>query len=73
MDIEGFEQKAQKGAIRLLESATEISGAIAAYHTHEAEDEIRSLLEEKNFKTQTTKGFLFFEDEMRCVLIRFYS
>ena len=71
MDIEGYEQKTLKGARHLLENATNLSGAIATYHTHDARQEIKATLEEKHFVTETTPGFLYFDQEMRRGIIRF--
>ena len=71
MDIEGCEQKTLKGARHLLENATNLSGAIATYHTHDARQEIKAILEEKHFVTETTPGFLYFDKEMRRGIIRF--
>ncbi|MCD8317736.1 MAG: FkbM family methyltransferase [Paraprevotella sp.] len=71
MDIEGYEQKALKGAERLLSQVPDISGSVCVYHTREAETEIRSFLEDHHFRTRLTPGYLYFENELRRGVIRF--
>lgn len=64
LDVEGAEIDSLKGASKVLENSKHVKCAICAYHRKNAEKDIRALLEEKGFYTTTTKGYMFFKEDM---------
>ena len=71
MDIEGSEQRALLGAEHLLATAPRLSGSVCVYHTHDAEQEITSMLHAHGLHTQITPGYLYFGNELRHGIARF--
>lgn len=71
MDIEGYERKALKGAVHLLEHGRQIGGSVCIYHLHDNKKVIESELKNFNLKTSIQPGYLYFEKEMRSAVIRF--
>ena len=71
MDIEGSEQRALLGAERLLATAPRLSGSVCVYHTHDAEQEITSMLHAHGLHTQIAPGYLYFGNELRHGIARF--
>lgn len=68
MDIEGYERKALKGAVYLLEHGWQIGGSVCIYHLHDDKKVIESELKNFNLKTSIQPGYLYFEKEMRSAL-----
>lgn len=64
LDVEGAEIDSLKGASKVLENSKQVKCAICAYHRKNAEKDIRAFLEEKGFYTTTTKGYMFFKEDM---------
>lgn len=64
MDVEGAEVDSLKGASRILTNSKNIRCAICSYHRKGAEKEIRDILEENGFFTTTTKGYMFFKEDI---------
>ena len=64
MDVEGAEIASLNGAASVLKNSTNIKCAICAYHRKNAEKDIRLILEEHHFYTTTTKGYMFFKEDM---------
>ncbi len=64
LDVEGAEIPSLKGASKLLANRNHMKCAICAYHRKNAEQEIRELLEGYDFYTTTTKGYLFFKEDV---------
>lgn len=64
MDVEGAELSSLSGAASVLERSKDIKCAICAYHRKNAERDIREILEQKNFYTSTTKGYIFFKEDL---------
>ena len=64
LDVEGAEISALKGASRILTNSSNIRCAVCAYHCKNAERDIRELLEKYHFKTSTTRGYMFFKEDM---------
>lgn len=64
MDVEGAEVPALKGASRVLENSSKVKCAVCAYHRKNAERDICRLLEEHHFYTSTTKGYMFFQEDI---------
>lgn len=58
MDIEGAEKSALAGAARILESSANIRCAICSYHCKEDERDIRGILDNHGFVTDTSKGYM---------------
>lgn len=71
MDIEGSEQRALLGAEHLLATAPRLSGSVCLYHTHDAEQEITSMLHAHGLHTQITPGYMYFGNELRHGIARF--
>jgi hypothetical protein len=68
MDIEGYERKALKGAVHILEHGQQIDGSVCIYHLHDDKKVIESELKNFNLKTSIQLGYLYFEKEMRSAL-----
>lgn len=64
LDVEGAEISALEGASRILTNSSNIRCAVCAYHCKNAERDIRELLEKYHFKTSTTRGYMFFKEDM---------
>lgn len=64
MDVEGAEVSALIGASTVLKNSKNIKCAICAYHRKNAEKDIRRMLEENHFYTTTTKGYMFFKEDI---------
>ncbi len=64
LDVEGAEIDSLKGASKVLDNSKHAKCAICAYHRKYAEKDIRVFLEEKGFYTTTTKGYMFFKEDM---------
>lgn len=64
MDVEGAEIDSLKGASKILENSENIRCAICAYHRKNAERDIRAFLESKGFFTMTSKGYMFFKEDI---------
>ncbi len=64
LDVEGAEIASLKGASRVLANSRNVRCAVCAYHRKHAEREIRKLLENHHFYTSTTKGYMFFKEDM---------
>ncbi|MFP3153756.1 glycosyltransferase [Lachnospiraceae bacterium ZAX-1] len=64
MDVEGMEEECLRGATRILFDSTNIKCAICSYHKRNAEQNIRLILEKYGFYTTTTKGYMFFLDDI---------
>lgn len=60
MDIEGYEQRALIGMKRVLERNPQAILLVCAYHTNEAEDEIRQILEPLGYTGACRAGEMFF-------------
>ena len=71
MDIEGYEQKALKGADGLLKSAEAISGSVCLYHKHEDCKTIPAMLSACGLKAEVQPGYMYFGGEMRHGIVRF--
>lgn len=72
MDIEGYERKALKGAIALLNLSKNVSGSVCIYHHHDDECVIGNMLSQIGLKTEIQPGYLYFEREMRSAIMRFW-
>lgn len=68
MDIEGEEENALIGARRVLEDNSNIKCAICAYHRKNADVRISRYLEELQFKVTTTKGYMFFREDIDSLI-----
>lgn len=64
LDVEGAEIPSLKGAENILSNSKNIRCAVCAYHRKNAERDIRELLEEHHFYTTTTKGYMFFKEDL---------
>ena len=64
MDVEGAELSSLRGASSVLDKSKNIKCAICAYHRKNAEKDIRRILEQKNFYTSITKGYIFFKEDL---------
>ena len=64
LDVEGAEIPALKGASRVLENSRKVKCAVCAYHRKNAERDICRLLENYHFYTSTTKGYMFFKEDI---------
>ena len=64
MDVEGAEIDSLIGAASVLENSKKIKCAICAYHRKNAERDIRNILEQHHFYTSTTKGYMFFKEDL---------
>lgn len=64
LDVEGAEIASLKGASRVLANSRNVRCAVCAYHKKNAERDIRRLLESCHFYTSTTKGYMFFKEDM---------
>lgn len=64
LDVEGAEIPALKGASKVLENSSKVKCAICAYHRKNAERDISRILEDHHFYTSTTKGYMFFKEDM---------
>lgn len=64
LDVEGAEIPSLKGASKILENSRNIKCAVCAYHRKNAEKDIREILEGHGFYTSTTKGYMFFSEDM---------
>lgn len=62
MDIEGCESRALRGAKRTLEQ-NDVKLDICVYHNVNDEEEIKSLLEEFGYHTETSQGYMVFVTE----------
>ena len=71
MDIEGYERKALKGAISLLNSSDDISGSVCIYHLHDDESVISDILSQANLSLINVPGYLYMQWTMRHAIIRF--
>lgn len=60
MDIEGEEIKALNGAKRVLFENKHMKCSICAYHRHGDEDRIKQILNDKDFTTCVSKGYMLF-------------
>ena len=71
MDIEGYESQALHGAKRTLEQ-NDVKLDICVYHNVNDEEEIKKLLEEYGYYTETSEGYMvfiteqFWEKEVIC-------
>ena len=59
MDIEGEEQKAHLGMRKTLEANPSAIVLVCAYHTQEAEKEIREILEPMGYTVTPRRGYMF--------------
>lgn len=64
LNVEGAEMASLEGATEVLKNSSNIRCAICAYHHKNAEKDIRKNLEEKGFFTTTTKGYMFFKEDI---------
>ena len=64
LDVEGAEIPALKGASGVLENSRKVKCAVCAYHCKNAERDICRLLENYHFYTSTTKGYMFFKEDI---------
>ncbi len=64
MDVEGAELEALRGASNILRNSEKVKCAICAYHRKNAEKDIKSLFEKLGYFTNTTKGYMFFKEDM---------
>ncbi len=64
MDVEGAEVPSLMGASSILRNSKNIKCAICTYHRKNAENDIRKILEEQSFYTMTTRGYIFFGEDM---------
>lgn len=64
MDIEGSEADALNGASEILSKSKNIKCAVCAYHKKNAEQEIKKILGGYGFTVTTTKGYMFFKDDL---------
>ncbi len=64
MDIEGSENAALKGASKLLRKSRNLKCAVCAYHKKNAEKDIKKIFETHGFTTATTRGYMFFKDDL---------
>lgn len=64
LDVEGAEIPALKGASGVLENSRKVKCAVCAYHRKNAERDICRLLENYHFYTSTTKGYMFFKEDI---------
>lgn len=64
LDVEGAEISALKGAARILENSSKVKCAVCAYHRKNAERDICRLLGNYHFYTSTTKGYMFFKEDI---------
>lgn len=64
MDIEGYERLALMGSTRLMEESPNLRMAICAYHKDGDEKWIKKYLEERGYKTATSRGYMFPEWEV---------
>lgn len=64
LDVEGAELESLKGASMVLKNSNNIRCAICAYHRKNAEYEIRKLLERYGFYTTTSKGYIFYKEDL---------
>lgn len=60
VDVEGFELDVLSGAEKILE-LPDTRIAIATYHSNSAAEEIRQFLEERNFVTEFSKGYVLWK------------
>ena len=60
MDIEGSEISALLGAKKTLQKNENMRCAICSYHKHDDEHNIKAILEEAGFVTETSKGYMWF-------------
>ncbi len=72
MDIEGFEEKALRGASKLLLESPNLTCAICTYHTPEAETNIVNYMTEAGFVPSYNQGFMFFyfEEQVKPPYLR---
>ena len=80
MDIEGFEEKAIKGATNILKNDTNTICAICTYHTPYAEKNIITTMNSLGFRPKYNKGYMIFHCEepfsspyLRRGVVRFYK
>lgn len=64
LDVEGAEVPALEGASKILSDSRNVKCAICSYHRKNAERDIREILEAHHFYTSTTKGYMFFKEDM---------
>lgn len=64
LDVEGAELPSLRGAKRILTDSKNVRCAVCAYHRRNAERDICELLEKYGFHTATTKGYMFFREDM---------
>ncbi|MCI8490150.1 MAG: glycosyltransferase [Lachnospiraceae bacterium] len=64
LDVEGAEVSALEGASKILSDSRNVKCAICSYHRKNAERDIREILEAHHFYTSTTKGYMFFKEDM---------
>ncbi len=64
LDVEGAEVPALRGAAKVLMESSRAKCAVCAYHRKNAEKDIRGLLEKYRFNTSTTKGYMFFKEDI---------
>lgn len=60
MDVEGWEVKALAGARRLMEFSENLKCAVCAYHNNEDEKLIRDIATEHGFRTDVTRGYMYY-------------
>lgn len=60
MDVEGFEQRVLKGMLTTIKKNPQAILLICAYHSAEAEKEIRDILEPMGYKITPRHGYMFF-------------
>ena len=64
LDVEGAEIPSLRGADKILTDSKNIRCAVCSYHRRNAERDIREFLENYGFTTSTTKGYMFFHEDL---------
>jgi hypothetical protein len=67
MDIEGAEQSALRGAKNILQNTTDIFLSVCTYHNSKDAKRIDSYLKKFGYKTELTKGFLYWGRSIRSL------
>ncbi|GHT66162.1 hypothetical protein FACS189452_01550 [Bacteroidia bacterium] len=70
MDIEGYEQKALRGAQQTLRNAKNVRCAVCTYHNTDDAAQISTWLAAHHFDCQFTEGYLFWDGELRKAVVR---
>jgi hypothetical protein len=70
MDIEGAEKQALKGCVNTLKNGQCVRCAVTTYHRPEDPEEIAAFFNALGYKTEFTKGMLFWGKRLSKALIR---